>query len=206
MTARFALLIPVKPWHLAKSRLAGAAKTSPELARAFALDAIAAARQCPLVDAVYVITNQQGLVVPGVDVLPDEGAGDLNAAIRAAASSVRRRRADLPIVTMCADLPCLRSEDLTTALDAASRGATRHFVADAAGTGTTLLAARSGELAPSFGPDSARLHHESGAVPLRAEMASLRRDVDTPEDLLTARKIGVGSHTARVLASLSREP
>lgn len=204
MTARFALMIPVKPWHLAKSRLAGAAETSPELARAFALDAIAAARQCSLVAAVHLITNQQGLIVSGVEMVPDEGGGDLNAAIRAAAATVRHRGVDLPIAIMCADLPCLRPEDLTTALDAASRGAPRHFVADAAGTGTTLLAARAGDLAPSFGPDSARLHRESGAEPLRAEIVSLRRDVDTPEDLVVARKLGVGPHTAHVLESLSR--
>ncbi len=76
----------------------------------------------------------------------------------------------------------------------------RWFVADAAGTGTTLLAAGPGvELEPHFGAGSALRHEESGAMPVRAELASLRRDVDTEEDLAAARELGVGEHTARAL-------
>jgi len=200
MTTRFALLIPMKPWHLAKSRLGGADGIAPDLARAFALDAIDAALASTLVAQIHVITDQPGFVVPGVDVVPDEGEGSLNAAIRAAEERVRRGRPDLPLATMCADLPSLRAGDLDLALALASEGPARRHVADAAGTGTTLLIARSGELDPHFGVDSSRLHRESGAPDIEAEVRTLRRDVDTAEDLADARSLGVGPHTQALVA------
>ena len=104
---------------------------------------------------------------------------------------------DVAVAAMCADLPSLRAEDLT---DALSAGLTpRWFVADAPGTGTTLLAAGPGvDLEPHFGAGSARRHEESGAAPVRAEVATLRRDVDTEDDLAAARALGVGdAHRAR---------
>ncbi len=102
---------------------------------------------------------------------------------------------DLAVAAMCADLPSLRTEDLTDALSAGLTS--RWFVADAAGTGTTLLAAGPGvELEPHFGEGSARRHEESGAAPVRAELTSLRLDVDTEDDLAAARELGVGEHTS----------
>ncbi len=199
MTTRFSLMIPMKPWHLAKSRLEGAAGIAPDLARAFALDAIAAAAACPFVDGIHVITDQPDFALPGVAVLPDEGGGDLNAAIRAGEIRVRRSRPGLPIATMCADLPSLRAEDLGEALRSATAGPVRRYVADAAGTGTTLLIAREGALGPRFGPDSSRLHRQSGAVDVESAVVTLRRDVDTAEDLADARGLGVGVHTQELL-------
>ena len=38
-------------------------------------------------------------------------------------------------------------------------------------------------------------------MPVRAEVPTLRRDVDTDEDLLAARALGVGRHTAEVLST-----
>jgi 2-phospho-L-lactate guanylyltransferase len=200
MTTRFSLMIPMKPWHLAKSRLEGAAGIAPDLARAFALDAIAAAGACTLVDGIHVITDQADFALPGVVVLPDEGRGDLNAAIRAAEVRVRRLQGDRPLATMCADLPSLLAEDLDEALRLASTGPARRHVADAAGTGTTLLLAREGDLDPHFGPDSSRLHRESGAIGIDTAVTTLRRDVDTAEDLAAARLLGVGAHTSEALA------
>ena len=201
MTTRFSLMIPMKPWHLAKSRLDGAAGIAPDLARAFALDAIAAASECALVEGVYVITAQPDFAVPRVVVLPDEGSGDLNAAIRAAEKRVRREQPGIALATMCADLPSLRAHDLESALRLAGEGPDRRYVSDAAGTGTTLLVARHGALDPHFGPDSSRLHSESGAVDIEDEVTTLRRDVDTVEDLADAQALGIGRHTAAVLSN-----
>jgi 2-phospho-L-lactate/phosphoenolpyruvate guanylyltransferase len=199
MSHTFALLVPVKALSLAKSRLTVSAAGDREpLMRAFALDAITAARQSPAVAQIHVVTDDPGFEVDGVRRLPDEGDGDLNRALHHAALRVRLVDPDVAVAAMCADLPSLRPEDLT---DALSAGLTpRWFVADAQGTGTTLLAAGPGvDLEPHFGAGSARRHEESGAAPVRAELVSLRRDVDTEDDLAAARALGVGDHTARAL-------
>jgi 2-phospho-L-lactate guanylyltransferase len=199
MSHTFALLVPVKALSLAKTRLSvsGADEREP-LMRAFALDAISAALHSPSVARVHVVTDDPGFEVDGVARLPDEGDGDLNRALHHAALRVRLLDPEVAVAAMCADLPSLRTEDLT---DALSAGLTpRWFVADADGTGTTLLAAGPGvDLQPHFGAGSARRHEESGAAPVRAELASLRRDVDTEEDLVAARELGFGDHTARAL-------
>jgi 2-phospho-L-lactate guanylyltransferase len=199
MSHTFALLVPVKALALAKTRLtvAGVEDREP-LMRAFALDAIAAAVRSPVVGQVHVVSDDPGFELDGVRRLPDEGDGDLNRALHHASLRVRLEDPGLAVAAMCADLPCLRTADLT---DALSAGLTpRWFVADAAGTGTTLLAAGPGVgLDPHFGAGSARRHEESGAAPVRAELATLRRDVDTGDDLAAARELGLGEHTALVL-------
>ena len=199
MSHTFALLVPVKTLSLAKSRLSVAEVDEREpLMRAFALDAITASVASPAVAQVHVVTDDAGFDVGGAQRLPDEGDGDLNRALHAASLRVRLVDPDLAVAAMCADLPSLRTEDLTDALSAGLTS--RWFVADAAGTGTTLLAAGPGvALEPHFGAGSALRHEESGAVPVRAELSSLRRDVDTEADLAAARELGVGRHTARAL-------
>ncbi|HEX8632478.1 MAG TPA: 2-phospho-L-lactate guanylyltransferase, partial [Catenuloplanes sp.] len=98
------------------------------------------------------------------------------------------------------DLPALRPAELSAALRAAARRPARRFVADAAGTGTVLLTAPPGtQLQPRFGADSAAAHAASGAVPLGGDWWSLRRDVDTVDDLRAAAALGLGGHTRRLL-------
>lgn len=202
MSRSFALLVPVKTLARAKSRLEVAHDDHRvSLMRAFALDAVAAALASPVVAQVYVVTDEPGLPLDGVRLLPDEGAGDLNQALRHAALRVRLDAPGLGVAAMCADLPCLRSDDLT---DALSTGLSpRWFVADAEGTGTTLLAAGAGvDLDPHFGVGSAGRHEVSGATPVRSGVPTLRMDVDTDADLARARDLGVGDHTARAVAAL----
>jgi 2-phospho-L-lactate/phosphoenolpyruvate guanylyltransferase len=202
MSQRYALLVPVKTLSLAKSRL-----TSPqgearaELMRAFAHDVLDAAVACEAAARVYVVTDETGFDDDVVTRLPDEGDGDLNRALVHAAARARTADPDLGVAALFADLPCLTAADLTTALGAGL--SPRWFVADAAGTGTALLVAGPGvDLDPHFGVDSARRHEESGAVAVRAGVPTVRRDVDTDDDLTAARTLGVGPHTAAVLARL----
>ena len=206
MSHSFALLVPVKTLTLAKSRLGeGADDGREELMRAFALDAIAAAVQCPSVDHVFAVTDEPGFDGAGVTRLPDEGDGDLNAALHHAALRVRLSDPALAVAAMCADVPCLVPDDLAAALGAGL--SPRWFVADAAGSGTTLLAAGPGvDLEPHFGWGSARRHEDSGATPVRAEVPTLRLDVDTAEDLARATGLGVGPHTASALRHRAPRP
>ncbi|GAB3664232.1 2-phospho-L-lactate guanylyltransferase [Nocardioides korecus] len=200
MSPTYALLVPVKSLARAKTRLEPGHRREP-LMRAFALDALQAAAGCPLVARVYVVTDESGLDEHAVR-LPDEGEGDLNRALLRAARRVRDLDPTTGVAAMCADLPALVTADLTAALgelpateDDAAR---RRYVADAAGTGTTLLAAPPGvDLAPCFGPGSADLHLASGAWPVAAPVPTLRADVDTGADLDAARVLGLGRHTRR---------
>jgi 2-phospho-L-lactate guanylyltransferase len=192
------LLVPVKSTADAKSRLGLALEERLALRRAFAQDAVTAARQCALAE-VYVVGDAAGLDAPA---LPDEGRGDLNQALRRAAERVARP--DTGTAVMLADLPCLCADELAATLSAARDAGARCFVADAAGTGTTLLTAPPGApLDPHFGTDSARRHRTSGALELELAVPTLRRDVDTPDDLTAARALGVGRHTAVLLDGLA---
>ena len=199
MSHTFALLMPVKTLSLAKSRLEMRRPEQREpLMRAFALDAITAASRAAAVAQVYVVTDEPGFEVGGAVRLPDEGDGDLNRALQHASLRVRLLDPARAVAAVCADLPCLGPDDLDAALAA---GLTpRWFVADESGSGTTLLAAGPGvDLDPHFGPASARRHEESGASPVRAALTTLRMDVDTEDDLVSAWQIGLGPHTRRVL-------
>ncbi|MFF8102087.1 2-phospho-L-lactate guanylyltransferase [Streptomyces sp. NPDC016640] len=204
---QWTLVVPLKPLALAKSRLSDAADDGlrPGLALAFAQDTVAAALECPAVRGVVVVTNDalagRELAALGAAVAPDEPRGGLNAALAHGAAVVRTSRRAEGVAALNADLPALRSRELTRVLDAAA-AFPRAFLADAAALGTTLLAAAPGrDLRPCFGPDSRARHRASGAVELRLDAVdSVRQDVDTGDDLRAALALGVGPHTAAVAA------
>ncbi|MCX6397644.1 MAG: 2-phospho-L-lactate guanylyltransferase [Propionibacteriales bacterium] len=204
-TPRFALLIPVKDGRSAKSRLGvGSNEQRARLMAAFARDSISAALASDRVD-VHVVGDAANLehLLAGidVDVVPDEGAGDLNRALISAA--VRVGSPARPVAVMLADLPCLRSQDLADVFDLVAASGLRSFVPDAAGTGTTILAAPSGtDLDPHFGEGSAKAHAASGAVAVALEVSSVRLDVDTTDDLRAALQFGVGPATAAATSEL----
>lgn len=202
-TIRWSLVIPLKPLRLAKSRLAAAADDvlRPRLALAFAQDTVAAALACHVVRDVVVVTDDPTATVEltalGARVVPDAPADGLNAALAHGARAVRAVRPRAAVAVLNADLPALRPTELAHVLEAADPFP-RAFLADAAGIGTTLLTASPGaELNPAFGGPSRRRHLSSGAVEITLTgVDSVRRDVDTGDDLLVAAALGLGTHTA----------
>lgn len=198
------LIVPLKPPHLGKTRLRGAVDepAHADLVLALAADTLAAAR--PVVRRILVVAADPSAVRPlrrlGIEITGEKDHSDLNAALRHGEALLRADDPDSAIGAMQADLPALRSGELAAALaEAAGR---RVFVADAGGTGTTLLLSTpGGALAPRFGAGSARAHAGSGAIALDAAVPTLRRDVDTPADLAGAEELGVGRWTAAVLWS-----
>ncbi|MEV7688729.1 2-phospho-L-lactate guanylyltransferase [Streptomyces bungoensis] len=206
---QWTLVIPVKPLARAKSRLADTAADGvrPGLALAFAQDTVAAALACPAVSDVAVVTDDtlagRELAELGARIVPDAPGSGLNAALAHGASVVRQERPRAPVAALNADLPALRPAELAVVLGAAAQFP-RAFLADAAGSGTTLLAAGPGaELRPEFGVDSRARHHASGAAELGpGEVNSVRQDVDTGSDLRAALALGVGPYTAAVSAGL----
>lgn len=206
----WSLVVPLKPLVRAKSRLSAAADASfrPRLALAFALDTVAAALACAAVRDVAVVTDDplagERLAGLGARIVADTPAAGLNAAIAHGARTVRERRPAAAVAAVNADLPALRPAELARVLDAAGQFP-RAFLADAAEIGTTLLTAASGtELAPAFGGPSRARHLASGAREIElSDVESVRRDVDTPEDLGVALELGVGPRTARHAAALT---
>ncbi|NKQ56304.1 2-phospho-L-lactate guanylyltransferase [Amycolatopsis sp. K13G38] len=196
------LIVPLKPPHTGKSRLRGAVadRVHPALVLALAADTLAAA--VPVVRRVLVVASDPaavaGLAGLGADVVGDDGAPDLNAALRHGERLLRAEDAGSVIGALQADLPALRTDEFAAAL--AEAGDDRAFASDWEGTGTTLLlSAPGGALDPRFGPRSADAHRDSGAAPLRLAAPTLRRDVDTPADLAHARRLGLGERTAALL-------
>jgi 2-phospho-L-lactate/phosphoenolpyruvate guanylyltransferase len=212
-TVSWTVILPVKRLELAKSRLRGAVEPAvhEELALAMALDTVAAALASPVAGRAVVVSADRSVrdaaAGLGAEVIRDVPDAGLNPALAYATTLVRPRgsAASLPgVAALAADLPALRAQELTEALRAAEAGDTirRAFVSDAAGTGTVLLAARPGVgLEPCFGAGSAAAHAVSGAMALPGDWPSLRRDVDTADDLIDAIRLGVGPRTGAIVLS-----
>lgn len=199
-----AVIIAVKRLSTAKTRLApifsGTAREDVVLA--MLLDTISAA---VTVAAVTVVTPDpvagDAARRLGARVLEDPTPGGhpdpLNNALATADSALRPAQAN--VVVLQGDLPALKPQELSAAI-AAAPVHRRSFVADRHGSGTSALLAFGVPLDPLFGPDSADRHRRSGAVELIGAWPGLRCDIDTPDDLLVAKQLGVGEATARVLA------
>ena len=105
-TARFAVLVPVKPPAFAKSRL----RDLGDDARRDLGDRVRRGhrdRRLPparSVDRVLVVTDDhvlaRGLAELGVDVIPDGASDDLNGTLALAAAEMHRRRPDLRLVAL----------------------------------------------------------------------------------------------------------
>ena len=199
---RWRLIVPVKGQLAAKSRLHppdGVARA--DLAHAFALDTITAAVAGMPPAHLVVVTSDDPTATfvrdQGGIVIADHGDG-LNPAIGQGIEYVERVLGPGPTAVLLGDIPTLRPQDLIKALSvcAAHR---RALVPDASGKGTVLLSALSPQdLAPRFGPDSAR-EHSRDCVRLDLDLPALRTDVDDDQALRRAVAIGVGRHTATVL-------
>jgi 2-phospho-L-lactate/phosphoenolpyruvate guanylyltransferase len=203
------LIIAVKRLAVAKTRLAPifSAPTRERVVLAMLLDTIAAAARAPSLRGITVVTPDDVAAEAahqlGADVLddptPDGHPDPLNNAIVAAESMIAARPNPVPnIVVLQGDLPALQPQELSQAI-AAARAHRRSFVADRHGSGTAALFAFGGKLEPAFGMDSARRHRSSGAVELTGAWPGLRCDIDTPDDLQAARRLGVGAATARAI-------
>ncbi|MGY1630549.1 2-phospho-L-lactate guanylyltransferase [Geodermatophilus sp. SYSU D01186] len=203
----WSVVVPAKRLTVAKTRLTpltggpaglpGAAHT--RLVLALLADTVSAALAAAAVADVLVVTDDPDatavVTALGARTVPDEPDRGLNPAL---AHGARATGAGA-VAALSSDLPALRPEELTAALTAAGT-APRCFVADAQGTGTTLLTAAGVDLAPAFGAGSAARHREGGAVQLAGPWPGLSRDVDTAGDLRAAVALGVGRHTAALVA------
>ncbi|WP_018600821.1 2-phospho-L-lactate guanylyltransferase [Mycobacterium sp. 155] len=202
--AEVALVIAVKRLTAAKTRLAPifSASTREAVVLAMLVDTITAASA---VATVTVVTPDEdaaeAALAAGATVITDPTpAGHhnpLNNAITVAEAQLRRSTPNIAVLQ--GDLPALQPQELSGAL-AAAQAHPRSFVGDRHGTGTSALFAFGVPLQPEFGVDSAARHRHSGAIELTGAWPGLRCDIDTPDDLSAARRLGVGPATTKSLA------
>ncbi|WP_110590098.1 2-phospho-L-lactate guanylyltransferase [Microbacterium suaedae] len=197
---KWSVVVPVKTTASGKSRLELPDADRPQLALAIALDTIDAAACADAVGEVIVVTGdadvQAGVEqIDGARWISDPGMG-LNGAARA---GLERAEHDAR-AAMLGDLPALKSIDLDRALLRAT-AEERGVVADTEGIGSVLLTWREPSVFdPRFGSGSAQQHVEAGHVLLDVPATStLRRDVDTAEQLRDASHLGLGPRTSTLL-------
>jgi 2-phospho-L-lactate guanylyltransferase len=176
------IVVPLKPARAGKSRLGA----SEQDVRALGLATVRAAAKTPGVREVVVVTADAATAddlagMPRTRVVRELAPRGLRLAIAAGLATVPR---GAPRAVLLGDIPGLMPADLARVLAEATRHP-RCFVADAAGTGTTLVTAAAGlAWRSAFGRASASRHRALGLhripVPLRS---SLRHDVDTPAQL-----------------------
>lgn len=203
----WAVVVPVKGGPRAKSRLrAPDGVDHGQLATALALDTVTAVAGAVGPARVVVVTSDPTVAATvaatGAVVVPDPGAG-LDAAVLAGARRAAGTASPAPrVAALLGDVPSATAGDVAAAL-AAATPYDAAVVPDADGVGTVLLTARTSEtLRPRFGGASALAHEQAGAVRLDLDLPRLRRDVDDEASLRRALSLGVGDHTAALLAHL----
>ncbi|MDM7832662.1 2-phospho-L-lactate guanylyltransferase [Cellulomonas edaphi] len=202
------VVVPVKVATEGKSRLAGVLdeRVRAALVRAMALDTVDAALAASHVRRVLVVTADPALSGSSFGVVPEPARTSrppLDAAVLAGVAAARAAAPGVAVAALLGDLPALQPADLDAALALAAT-VPRGFVADAEGTGTTLLTALGAvDPVPHFGTGSAAAHAAAGHVRLDVPLASsVRRDVDLPADLEALEATRVGRRTAALLARL----
>jgi 2-phospho-L-lactate/phosphoenolpyruvate guanylyltransferase len=206
------LIVAVKRLAAAKTRLAPvfSAATREHVVLAMLVDTLSAAARVASVGRITVITPDDVAAAAatelGAEVIadptPDGHPDPLNNAIKTAEQVVSESYSN--IVVLQGDLPAMQPQELAEAI-AAARHHERSFVADRLGTGTATLCAFGTTLDPRLGPDSAAQHRRSGAIELTGAWPGLRCDIDTPNDLAVARRLGMGPATSRAVGVPSHQ-
>jgi len=199
---RCAAIVPIRSWTTGKSRLRLDDPERESLARAFALDVVEVLLESPDIDLVVVVTSDPDVraEVDRCAVVGDRGRGLNDAVAQGCAHAIAE--GCTRVVVVPSDLPSLTVEALAEVLSR-SAGTTHAYCLDAEGDGTTIVVSSDpGSLVTSYGIGSAAAHRSSGLEPLTAPPGA-RQDVDTLSHLVEAEALGVGRHTAAVIAEIS---
>ncbi|UMB68046.1 2-phospho-L-lactate guanylyltransferase [Mycobacterium paraterrae] len=206
------VIVAVKRLAAAKTRLASMfpAPVRQDIVLGMLVDTLTAAARVSAVHSITVVTPDDVAAAAAVelgaaviaDPTPVGHLDPLNNAITAAERVVSESVAN--VVVLQGDLPSLQTQELAEAI-AAARAHRRSFVADRLGTGTAALFAFGSPLDPRFGLNSFERHKLSGAVELTGGWPGLRCDIDTPDDLAVARRLGLGPATHSAIEGLSHQ-
>jgi 2-phospho-L-lactate/phosphoenolpyruvate guanylyltransferase len=186
-------IVPVKGLALAKRRLA---PVLPDAARrrlvlAMLEDVLAAVARTEGVERVLVVTPDASAASLagslGAVIVPEPGAGGLNAAVESAVALALSRGID-QVLVLPADIPLVTTDELTSLIGSrrSRPGVTLAPSHDSNGTNALLLAPPNA-IAPCYGPGS-YLQHMSQAMARHIDvnvlhLAGIARDIDEPADL-----------------------
>jgi len=195
--SEWAVIVPIRQLHAGKSRLE--VTTRADFALAFLCDVMTALNRCSQVGPIVVVSPDPALErILDYPVVLDDASG-LDEAVEAGRQFIAERGHIGPTAVILPDLPAIDPTELGAMLTLA-RHVDRGFVPDADGAGTTTATAVRNELLrTAFGEGSACRHRRLGYREIRLPMPTLRRDVDTLDDLGQAVTLGVGAHTASLL-------
>ncbi|MGZ4590419.1 MAG: 2-phospho-L-lactate guanylyltransferase [Actinomycetes bacterium] len=197
-------MVPVKRLTRAKTRLALPPAGRALLARAFAVDTVAALCGSAGVSSVLVVTDDGEVAAalpPQVDVVEDPGQG-LTGAVARGVTAARSVMPGHSVLVVPADLPSLRSVDVDDLLEQAPPS-WASFAPDLRGDGTTVVVLPAGvRTMTAYGAGSAQRHAALGLAELDQAPTRARQDVDALADLANAVALGVGISTERALAHL----
>lgn len=189
---RIRAVVPVKPFGIAKQRLAAVldADARAMLARGMFRDVMATLAQLDALAGVVVVTSDAVAAAiaagQGAHVVPDRENAGVSRALEQAIPVLKELGADA-MLALPADIPYATAAELRAAI-AALRD---HDIVLAPATGdggTNLLAARPPDaVAFCFGPDSFARHiaaaREAGVAPAILDLPGVGRDIDGPADL-----------------------
>ena len=208
----WSVIVPVKPWGLAKSRLEVPTDVRYDVARAMTLDTLEALRDAKLVGSIVVVSADREVRAAaahlGARLIEDRPLATfdgLNVAVRLGRAWLAKERALAPVAVVPTDLAGLTADALDEMLREVGPKARQHVV-DAHGTGTTVMMAPAPRtLMPAYGPDSARDHVALGSRARLDVDDCLRRDVDTTQDWqdFVVSGASAGRHLNRLVRSRS---
>ncbi len=210
------VLVPVKRFSLAKTRLAGvlAEKDRAALAKAMLQDTLDVLGAASGVTGVALVTSDQEAARigqrAGTLVLEDPGV-DLNGAVTHGRDELYNCYREDALLVLPADLPILTASDIENVI---GRGGERgSLVVSPAhdGDGTNaLLTGPDARMRYAYGAGSFRKHLAGGLAvgltPIIARVRGIGMDLDTPDDLAGIKNVRTGPRTARVLGALACRP
>ena len=186
------VVVPVKPFAIAKRRLSGVLSESERalLARAMLHDLLTLLSRCQRVSGVLCVTREAGVEalapICNAEVLPEAQAGLSNSVAQAARHLVTRGIGNMMMLPT--DVPLATSDEVDMVIAKHGWAPAVTLVSDEEGYGTNALAISPPDLMPfRFGRHSFVAHRDA-ALALGARVQTLRvpglaLDVDTPEDI-----------------------
>ncbi len=185
-------IVPVKPFGLAKSRLAPVLEPPQRVAlsRAVLAQTLGVLQNTPAVTRTLVVSRDPAVLslarMYEANTVSESGQPELNAALRRAIEVARSFGAS-GVLVLPADLPLLSAEDVAALIAPANEDVAACLAPDRHHQGTNGVFVRPPQiLEVSFGAGSFERHLKqltwNGITPHIVERPGLQLDLDTPED------------------------